>query len=239
MRIRQMEVQGVQQLDRGVRGVHRHVARHVEQRFRVVEDDADAGVDEVVGHLLRRAGRHCEHTDDDVLLADDVLQLALVLDRRAADLMPDPRLVGVEDRRDVDPVLGEDRRAGDRLTEAAGTDKRDVVLALRPEDPADLAEQRVDRVTDAALPELPEVGQVAADLGRVDVRVVGDLLGGDAVLTHLLRLRQDLQVARETGCDTDCQAVGRASVRLCLQHHEALCPKARMQPCGCHLPGSS
>jgi len=73
-------------------------------------------------------------------------------------------------------VLGEDRRARDRLAEPAGTDQRDVVLPLRPQDLADLAEQRVDVVTDTALAELAEGGQVAADLRRVDVRVGGELL---------------------------------------------------------------
>ena len=38
-----MEVQRVQQLDGGARRVRGHVRRHVDQRARVVEDDADAG----------------------------------------------------------------------------------------------------------------------------------------------------------------------------------------------------
>ncbi len=51
----------MQQVDGRVRRVHGDVARDVEERFRVVEDDADARIDEVVGHLLRRAGRDGEH----------------------------------------------------------------------------------------------------------------------------------------------------------------------------------
>ena len=94
-------------------------------------------------------------------------------------------------------------------------DERDVVLALRAQDLADLAEQAVDRVADAALAELAEVREVAPDLRRVDVRVVGDLLRGDAVLAHLLRLRQHLEVAREARGDADADAVleRRASLR--------------------------
>src|SRR5919201_1062767 len=95
--------------------------------------------------------------------------------------------IGVEDGRDVDPVLGEDRRARDRLPEASRADERDVVLALRPQDLANLAEQAVDVVAHAALAELAERREVAADLGRVDVRVVGQLLGADPVFAHLLR----------------------------------------------------
>ena len=120
---------------------------------------------------------------------------------------PTTLLVDVEDRGDRDPVLDEDRRARDRLAEPAGADERDVVLPLRAEDLADLAEQAVDRVADAALAELAEVREVAADLRRVDVRVVRDLLRGDAVLAHLLRLGQDLEVAREPRGDADTDAV--------------------------------
>ena len=57
-------------------------------------------------------------------------------------------------------MLGEDRRARDRLAQAPGADERDVVLPLRAEDPPDLAQQSVDAVADPAL-ELPERGEVA------------------------------------------------------------------------------
>src|SRR5207248_4174665 len=90
--------------------------------------------------------------------------------------------IAVEDGSDVDPVLGEDRGARDRLAEPAGPHERDVVLTLRAQDLADLAEEAVDAVADAALPELSEAGQIATDLGRVDVGVVRDLLRGDPLL---------------------------------------------------------
>ena len=123
-------------------------------------------------------------------------------------------LVGVEDGRDVDPVLREDGRACDRLPEPPRPDERDVVLALRPQDLADLAEQRVDVVADPALAELAEGGEVAADLGRVDVGVVGDLLRGNPVLAHLLRLGQDLQIPRQPRRDPNGQPI-RHTHSLC------------------------
>ena len=83
--------------------------------------------------------------------------------------------------------------------------ERDVVLALRAQDLADLAEQRVDVVADPALAELAEAGEVAPDLRRVDVRVVGDLLRGDALLAHLLRLGQHLEIAGQPRRDADRQ----------------------------------
>jgi len=93
------------------------------------------------------------------------------------------------------------------LPEAARSDQRDVVLALRAEDLADLPEQRVDGVADPTLPELPERGEITPDLSRVDVRVVGDLLRGDALLSHFLRLRQHLEVARQTRRHSDRQPI--------------------------------
>src|SRR5262249_40418793 len=81
--------------------------------------------------------------------------------------------------------------------------ERDVVLALRAQDLADLVEQGVDRVADAALAELAEPGQIATDLRGVDVRVLRDLLRGDPVLPHLSRLCEDLQVAAQPRCDSD------------------------------------
>src|SRR5918912_898518 len=136
--LRQVEIQGVEELDGRVRGVDDDVARHVEERLRVVEEDLHAGVDEVVRRGLRVVGWNGEHADDDVLVADDLGELRVVADLDVADPAADLLGVGVEDGGNVDPVLGEDRRAADRLAEAAGADERDVVLTLSAEDLADL-----------------------------------------------------------------------------------------------------
>ncbi len=88
-----------------------------------------------------------------------------------------------------------------------GAEQGDVVLARGAQDLADLRDQRVDVVADAALAELAEARQVAADLGRVDVRVVGELLRGDRLLAHLARLGQDLEVARQPRRDAEREAV--------------------------------
>ena len=88
-------------------------------------------------------------------------------------------------------------------------------------------DQRVDVVADAALAELAEAGEVAADLGRVDVRVLGELLRGDRLAAHLAGLDQHLQVAREPRRDAEREpvAVGdgrrgprrRRSTRWCVR----------------------
>ena len=91
-------------------------------------------------------------------------------------------------------MVGEDRRACDRLPEPAGAEEGDVVLALCPENLADLAGESVDVVTDAALPKFSEPGQVAPDLRRVDVRLLADLLRGDPLLAHLAGLGEDPEI---------------------------------------------
>ncbi len=98
--------------------------------------------DEIVRRPLGRVGRDREHADDDVLLAHELAEPVVRLDRDVPDRLPDLRRIGVDDRGDVDPVLGEDRGRRDRLAEPAGADERDVVLALRPQDLPDRVEQR-------------------------------------------------------------------------------------------------
>ena len=68
-------------------------------------------------------------------------------------------------------------------------------------------DERVDAVADAALAELAEARQVAADLGRVDVGVLGQLLRGDRLLAHLAGLDQHLQVARQPRGDAEREAL--------------------------------
>src|SRR5436305_10423405 len=207
----EVEVERVEVVHRRARRVDRHVRRHLEQRLRVVEDDLHSRLDEVVRNPLRRLGGHREHSHHDVLILHHPVELVVGAHREPprlavrADGLPDLALVDVEDRHDSEPVVGEDVRAGDRLAEVAGAEQRDVVLARGAQDLADLRHQRVDVVAHAALAELAEARQVAPDLGGVDVRVVGELLGGDRLLPHLLRLGEDLEVTREPGCNAQRQ----------------------------------
>ena len=55
--------------------MHGHLGRHLEQGLGVVEDDLHTGFHEVVGDLLRGGGGHGQHADDDVLLADHLLEV--------------------------------------------------------------------------------------------------------------------------------------------------------------------
>jgi hypothetical protein len=99
-----VEVERVQQLDGGIRRVHLHVLRHVEERLGVVEDDPDARRDEIVGDALCAVGRHGDDADDDVLLPDGRRELRVVADLEVSDRATDLVGVDVEDRGDVDPA---------------------------------------------------------------------------------------------------------------------------------------
>jgi len=168
--------------------------------FRVVAMfDSDRGK---VGEEIN--GVKVRHTDEvkSVVVDEDIVVGVLAVPTVAAQELADPCAddlgIGVEDGDHLEAVVGEDRRAGDRLAEVAGPEEGDVVLAGGAEDLADLGDQRVDVVADAPLAELAEPREVAANLGRVDVRVVGQLLRGNRVLAHLARLGQHLEVARES-----------------------------------------
>ena len=89
--------------------MHLHIGRHVEERLRVVEHDLHAGLYDRVGRRLARLGGNGENSDDDVPLAADRLELRERADWDSPDRLSDFALVVVEDRRDCDPVLGEDR----------------------------------------------------------------------------------------------------------------------------------
>src|SRR4029079_13708484 len=122
-------------------------------------------------------------------------------------LLADLALVGIEDRDDLEAVVGEHVRAGDGAAQVPRAEQRDVVLAGGSQDLPDLRQQRVDVVADPSLSELAEPGEVAADLGRVDVRVVGELLRGDRRLAHLVGLSQHLQVTRKAGSNAEGEAL--------------------------------
>jgi hypothetical protein len=111
-------------------------------------------------------------------------------------------------------VVGEDVRVGDRAAQVAGAEQRDVVLPGRAQDLADLPEQRVDVVADAALAELAEARQVAPDLGRVDLRPRRQLLGGDGLPALALGLGEDLQVAGQPRGDPERQPLDRLRASL-------------------------
>ncbi len=138
---------------------------------------------------------------------DEALEVACITDRVRADLDAHLRGVRVEQRDDPEAVIGEDVGRGDGPAEVAGSEQRDVVLTGGPQDLADLLDKSIDAVTDTPLAKPAEAAEVAPDLGRVDVGVLGELLRGDRLLAHLAGLGQDLEVARQPRCHSQGQTV--------------------------------
>ncbi len=94
---------------------------------------------------------------------------------------------------------------GDRLAEVPRAEQRDVVLARRCAGSCGSARRANRRCSPPRACRTCRTRQVTADLGGVDVRVVGELLGGDRLLAHLLGLREHLEVAGQPGGDAERQ----------------------------------
>ena len=92
--------------------------------------------------------------------------------RAAADLVA----LGVEERDDREAFLPEARVVGEREPEVAGAEDRDADGAIEPEDHPQVALELLDVVADAAHAELAEVGEVLADLGGVQMELLGQRL---------------------------------------------------------------
>ena len=121
-----------------------------------------------VGDRLGGGGRGGDHADRDGLLGGDPGQLVDVPDDQAVDLLADPGRVGVEQRDDPEAAAGEAVVAGQGVTEVTDADQGDRPALGEPEHVLDLVDQQGDVVADAPGAVRAEVGQVLAQLGRVD-----------------------------------------------------------------------
>ena len=86
-------------------------------------------------------------------------------------------------------MVGKNVCLSDRETESACSDQDDVVLSCGAQNRADLTNQRVDVVANAALAKGAEAREIAPDLRRIDMGVLADLMRGNRSTTGLLRLR--------------------------------------------------
>src|ERR671924_17505 len=112
----QIEVQRVEEVNGGTRGVHGHLRRYLEEGLRVVEDDLHSGRHEIVGHLLGGLGGDREHAHYHVLLADHPLEIFVRTDREVvAHRLADLAWVLVEYGDHAEAVVGEDVGARDGL----------------------------------------------------------------------------------------------------------------------------
>src|SRR5690606_20951324 len=86
----------------------------------------------------------------------------------------------------------------ERLTQVADADDRDGLAMGEPEGPLQVAQQGDDLIAHAADAVGTDVGQVLAQLGRVDAAGRRELLTGDRVGTLFGELAEDPQVEGET-----------------------------------------
>ena len=195
--LRKIERQALQRHGQ-VDALHLHAGRHLQRAGREIQDRLDAGGHHLVEHVLRRFGRHGDHGDVDVLLAHDLLQLLQIVNRHAAPrLVADLGIGDVEHRHDLEAFALEARIVGQRQAEVAGAHHRDAQLAIEAEDLAQVALQVLDVIADAADAELAEVGEVLADLRRVEVELLGQRLRRDGLDAGGLELVEAAQVDRQ------------------------------------------
>ena len=126
--------------------------------------------------------------------AHDGGQLVEAAHPHAADDGVDLGVVDVDDAGDREAPLAEPAVAGERLAEVAGADDDDGPVVGQPELPADLVDEVLDLVADAAGAVRAEVAEVLADLGGVDAGEVGELLRGDVQRAGLGLLEEDPEV---------------------------------------------
>ena len=119
--------------------------------------------------------------------------------RDAADDGVDLGGVDVDDAGHRKAALVEAAVAGERLAEVAGADDHDRPVVVEPELAADLVDEVVDLVADAARAVAAEVREVLAHLGGVDAGQLGEAVGRDVVDAELGLLDEDLEVHREPG----------------------------------------
>ena len=122
--------------------------------------------------------------------------------------------VGVDQRGDPETAGGEAAVVGERGAEVTDTDDDDRPVLGEPELTGDLVDEVLDVVADAARPVGAEVGEVLAQLGGVDPRRGGELLGGDRGDRALGERGQCAQIQRKPGDGGlgNPSATGRRSV---------------------------
>ncbi len=82
----------------------------------------------------------------------------------------------VEQRGDFEPLLAEPRIVGQRQAKVSGAHDRHAQVAVEAKNLAQVAAQILDVIADAADAKLTEVGEVLANLRRIQVELLGQRL---------------------------------------------------------------
>ena len=156
---------------------HLHIIGHLQRARREIQNRLDTRGHGQVGHLLRGRGGDGQHRDADTVAFHDLAQVGDVEDRHAGPrLLADLLALVVEQRGDLEPFLAEARIVGKCEAEVAGAKDGDTQPSIEAEDLTQVPLQVAHVVADAAHPELAEVGEVLADLRRVQVKLFGQCL---------------------------------------------------------------
>src|SRR5882757_3316000 len=186
-------------LHRQVDLAHLDVVGNLEHDGCEVQDALHARGYQTVADPLRGGWRRGDHPYRHLPLGAHPGDVVDVADQDSSDRHADQVLVHVEQRRHRETPAGEARVVGQGVTKVTDPDHADGVLPGESEDSLDLADEDFHLVSDAARAVRADVGQVLAQLGRVDPGGGGQLLAGDGRHVLLGQPRQHPQVDREAG----------------------------------------
>src|SRR5262245_3590686 len=196
-RLGEIEREGLE-LDREVDVLEANVFGDLDPGGSEVQDRFDSGGDQLIGHGLSRFRRHRHDGDLDSPRFHLPTQITARKDRRGVDLTRDLARILVEDGGDPEALAGESLVVEQRRAEITEPDQRHRPLAIEAEDALELGLEPRDVVADPANAELAEVRQVLADLRRVQIEALGQLLRRDRLDAVLFELEQAPGVDRET-----------------------------------------
>src|SRR5207249_1326893 len=145
-----------------------HVVGHVQHARREIEDAGHTALDQRVGDGLGGVYRGGDDRDRDALRGDHLGQLLGVPDDQPVDPLADPGLVGVEERGDVEAPGAEAGVPGQRVAQVTDADQGDRPVLVEPQHVLDLVGQLRDVVPDPPGTVGAQVGEVLAELRRVD-----------------------------------------------------------------------
>lgn len=170
---------------------------HVQSDGGEVEDAEHAGVDELIGDLLRGVGGDGDDSDFDLALVDELGEVGHGADLMACDFLADDFGVGVEDCDDVEAFAGESAIGHDGFADVSCADDGRVPALVGAEDFSQLFHELGYAVADAGVAELAEVSEVFADLCIGEAECGCELFGADGLLLTLGQVLEFSEVETE------------------------------------------
>ena len=149
-----------------------------------IPEALDALLHQLTGEIHSALARHTENRHLGVMLRAEFVQITQGQDGNAAHLLADEVGVDIKDAEQPVAVGVAADEAGHRRTQTAGTDQNGRQLfAVTKEQIADLSAQHIHLVADALLAEAAEAVEVLPHLTGGGAHHVGQLTGGDLVLS--------------------------------------------------------